>query len=325
MKVLVTGGAGYIGSVVCERLREEGHDATVLDDLSQGHREAVPVGTELLETDLRDRRALRASLSGRSFDVVMHFAASSLVGESMKDPGRYFENNVSAGINLLEESRRIGADRFVFSSTAATYGEPERSPITEDFPTIPTNPYGESKLMFERILDWYVRVRDLRYVALRYFNAAGASGTCGEDHDPETHLIPLVLKAAADGGKVHVFGDDYPTPDGTCVRDYIHVLDLADAHLKAMEAMDRGVGGAFNLGNGAGFSVTEVISAAEDVTGRRIRKARAPRRPGDPPTLVASSARAEEALGWKPCREDLPTILESAWRWHREHPRGYGG
>ncbi len=323
MKVLVTGGAGYIGSVVCERLVEEGHDVLVVDDLSKGHREAIPAQAELLEVDLRDRAALRAALAGHSVQVVMHLAASSLVGESMTDPGKYFEANVSAGINLLEEAMGIGADRFVLSSTAATYGEPESHPITEDFPTVPTNPYGESKLLFERILGWYARLKDLKYVSLRYFNAAGASVVRGEDHDPETHLLPLVLKAAAEGGEIRVFGDDYPTPDGTCVRDYIHILDLADAHLRAMEAMERGVTGAFNLGNGEGFSVKEVIAVAEEVTGRTIRKVKAPRRPGDPATLIASSARAQEALGWNPTRGDLRTIVESAWKWHQSHPGGY--
>ena len=323
MKVLVTGGAGYIGSVVCERLVEERHEVLVVDDLSKGHREALPSDVELAVVDLRDRPALRRALEGRRIDVVMHLAASSLVGESMTDPGKYFEQNVSAGIHLLEEAMAAGADRFVLSSTAATYGEPEDFPITEDFPTVPTNPYGESKLLFERILGWYARLKNLRWIALRYFNAAGASAGCGEDHDPETHLLPLVLTAAAEGGEVRIFGDDYPTPDGTCVRDYIHILDLADAHLKAMEAMERGVTGAFNLGNGAGFSVKEVVAVAEEVTGKTIRQVRAPRRPGDPATLIASSARAKEMLGWNPTRGDLRVIVESAWKWHQAHPRGY--
>ena len=323
MRVLVTGGAGYIGSVVAERLVEEGHETLVLDDLSRGHAEAVPPAAELLRVDLRDRKGLEASLSGRSLDVVMHLAASSLVGESMEQPGKYFENNVTAGLNLLETSLPTGARKFVFSSTAATYGEPEEMPITEDFPTAPTNAYGESKLLFERILAWYSRLHGMKYVSLRYFNAAGASGERGEDHDPETHLIPLVLEAAAKGGSISIFGDDYPTPDGTCIRDYIHILDLAEAHLKAMEAMDRGIEGIFNLGNGAGFSVKEVIAAAEEVTGRSIDVEIGPRRPGDPPRLVAGSDRAIEALGWRPTRGDLKGILESAWAWHQARPGGY--
>jgi UDP-glucose 4-epimerase len=325
VRVLVTGGAGYIGSVVAERLVEEGHETTVLDDFSKGHREAVPRGCAVVEVDLRDRPALVAALRGRRVDVVMHMAASSLVGESMQDPGKYFENNVSAGIHLLEAAMALGADKFVLSSTAATYGEPEGSPITEDFPVVPTNPYGESKLLFERILAWYSRVRGLKWISLRYFNAAGASEERGEHHDPETHLIPLVLAAASAGTEVRIFGDDYPTRDGTCIRDYIHILDLADAHLLAMEALARGTQGIFNLGNGEGFSVKEVVAAAESVAGRRIRTVVAPRRPGDPPSLIASSARAREALRWNPTRGDLKEIIASAWRWHLEHPRGYGG
>lgn len=325
MRVLVTGGAGYIGSVVAERLVEEGHETTVLDDFSKGHREAVPRGCAVVEVDLRDRGALVAALRGRKVDVVMHMAASSLVGESMQDPGKYFENNVSAGIHLLEAAMALGADKFVLSSTAATYGEPEGSPITEDFPVVPTNPYGESKLLFERILAWYSRVRGLKWISLRYFNAAGASEERGEHHDPETHLIPLVLAAASAGTEVRIFGDDYPTRDGTCIRDYIHILDLADAHLLAMEALARGTQGIFNLGNGEGFSVKDVVAAAEEVTGRRIRTVVAPRRPGDPPSLIASSARAKQALRWNPTRGDLKEIIGSAWRWHLKHPRGYGG
>jgi UDP-glucose 4-epimerase len=323
MRVLVTGGAGYIGSVVAERLVEEGHETAVLDDFTKGHRDAVPPECDIVEVDLRDRNALRAALSGRKIDVVMHMAASSLVGESMVDPGKYFENNVSAGVNLLEEAMAVGADKFVLSSTAATYGEPEGSPITEDFPTAPTNPYGESKLLFERILAWYSRVRDLKWTSLRYFNAAGASRLRGEHHDPETHLIPLVLLAAARGTEVKIFGNDYPTRDGTCIRDYIHILDLADAHLKAMDGLTRGVDGIFNLGNGEGFSVKEVIAAAEAVTGKPIKTVVTERRPGDPPSLIAGSAQAKAKLGWNPSREDMKEIIASAWAWHQDHPEGY--
>jgi len=323
MKVLVTGGAGYIGSVVAERLLAAGHEATVVDDLSEGHRAAVPAGAGFVEADLRDRRALAAALDGRRFEAVLHLAASCLVGESMEDPGKYFENNVAAGVNLLEVTMPLGVSRIVFSSTAATYGDPGVTPITEDLPNEPTNAYGESKLLFERVLAWYARLKGLRWVALRYFNAAGASDERGEDHEPETHLIPLVLKAAAEDGEIAIFGDDYDTPDGTCVRDYIHILDLADAHLDALRAMENGASGPFNLGNGAGFSVREVIRAAEAVTGKTIRSRVEARRPGDPPSLVASSARAREILGWNPKHGDLKGILESAWRWHVARPRGY--
>ncbi|MAF27033.1 MAG: UDP-glucose 4-epimerase GalE [Gemmatimonadetes bacterium] len=324
MEVLVTGGAGYIGSVVAERLLEAGHHPVVLDNLSRGHRAAVPPDADFLNVDLRDRAALAAALGGRRLDAVMPLAASSLVGESMEKPGHYFENNVTAGIHLVEEAMAAGADRFVFSSTAATYGEPDRTPITEDFPTEPTNVYGESKLAFERILQWYRRLKGLRVISLRYFNAAGASAERGEDHDPETHLIPLVLDAAAEGGELAIFGGDYPTPDGTCIRDYIHILDLADAHLCAMDAVDRGEGGAFNLGNGAGFSVKEVVQVAETVTGKTLRTRVEARRPGDPPALVADSARARKVLGWAPAHASLEDILESAWRWRSMHPGGYG-
>jgi UDP-glucose-4-epimerase GalE len=255
----------------------------------------------------------------------MHFAAASLVGESMEDPGKYFENNVAASVNLLEEAGAIGARRFVLSSTAATYGEPDEVPITEDCTTVPTNPYGESKLLLERILAWYGRLKDWRWISLRYFNAAGASEERGEDRDHETHLIPLVLRAAATGGEIKVFGSDYPTPDGTCVRDYIHIEDLADAHVRALDAMERGMTGVFNLGSGRGFSVHEVIAVAEDVVGKPIRRVVAPRRPGDPATLIASSARARESLGWEPAHPELRSIVESAWRWHQAHPQGYAG
>jgi UDP-glucose 4-epimerase len=321
--VLVTGGAGYIGSVVAERLVAGGHETTVLDNLERGHRAAVPPAAEFIQADLRDREGLARGLGPRHFDVVVHLAASSLVGESMQDPGRYFANNLGGGVNLLEASVAAGARGFVFSSSAATYGDPTSIPIDENAPTIPTNPYGESKLLFERILSWYSRVKGLRSVSLRYFNAAGATEERGEDHEPETHLIPLVLRAAARGTTVDIFGDDYPTPDGTCVRDYIHIVDLADAHVDAMAAIERGVEGAFNLGNGAGFSVREVVRVAEEVTGRRIATRVGPRRPGDPPSLVASSAKARSLLGWKPTRGDLRDIVASAWAWHLAHPDGY--
>ncbi len=323
MKVLVTGGAGYIGSVVAERLVAAGHATTVLDNLERGHRDAVPRDAEFVPADLRDAEGLRAALAKRSFDVVVHLAASSLVGESMQDPGRYFANNLGGGVNLLEAAAACGVRSFVFSSSAATYGDPASVPISEDAPTVPTNPYGESKLQFERILVWYSRVKGIRSISLRYFNAAGATEERGEDHEPETHLVPLVLRAAERGTTVDIYGDDYPTPDGTCVRDYIHIVDLADAHLDAMAALERGVEGAFNLGNGAGFSVREVVRAAEEVTGRKIATRVAPRRAGDPPALVASSAKARAMLGWNPTRGKLSDIIASAWSWHRAHPQGY--
>ena len=323
MAILVTGGAGYIGSVACERLVKDGHDVVVVDNLVTGHRAAVPPGVPLLEVDLRDRKALREALAGHSCDAVMHFAAASLVGESMEDPGKYFENNVAATVNLIEEAGAVGARRFVLSSTAATYGEPEQVPITEDSATVPTNPYWESKLLVERILAWYGRLKDWNWISLRYFNAAGASAERGEDRDHETHLIPLVLNAAATGGSIKIFGDDYPTADGTCVRDYIHVEDLADAHVRARDAMAKGVSGAFNLGSGAGFSVQEVVSVAEEVVGKPIERVMAARRPGDPATLIAASDRAREVLGWEPRHPELRDIIQSAWDWHQAHPRGY--
>lgn len=323
MKVLVTGGAGYIGSVVAERLVAEGHETIVLDNLERGHRDAVPSEVRFLQADLRDAAGLKRALEGVRVEVVMHLAACSLVGESMEHPGKYFGNNLGGGVNLLEAAIASGATGFVFSSTAATYGDPLSIPIDEDAPTIPTNAYGESKLLFERILAWYSRLKGLRFVALRYFNAAGATETRGEDHEPETHLIPLVLKAAREDGVVDIFGDDYPTPDGTCVRDYIHIVDLAEAHLCAMRALGRGVEGVFNLGNGSGFSVKEVVAVAREVTGRDIKTRIAPRRAGDPPSLVASSVKARSILEWNPSRGALRDIVASAWTWHLAHPRGY--
>jgi len=320
---LVTGGAGYIGSVVAERLVQEGHTTTVLDNLERGHRNAVPPEAAFIEADLRDGEGLRRALAGMRFDFVVHLAAASLVGESMENPGKYFGNNLGGGVHLLDAAVACGARGFVFSSSAATYGDPETVPIREDAPTIPTNAYGESKLLFERILTWYSRLKRLSYASLRYFNAAGATEEHGEDHDPETHLIPRVLEAARNGTDVEIFGDDYPTPDGTCIRDYIHILDLAEAHLNAMHALDRGVEGIFNLGNGEGYSVKDVISAAEAVTGRKIRTRIAPRRAGDPPALVASSEKARQILGWNPMRGDLREIIASAWAWHTAHPHGY--
>lgn len=321
MHVLVTGGAGYIGSVLAEVLLERGHRVTVYDNLVQGHRDAVPPGARLVEGDLLDATALRAAFDGPPVDAVMHLAADALVGESVADPARYYRTNVQGGLALLQAMRGAGVGLLVFSSTAAVYGEPARVPIEETDPTVPTNPYGETKLAFERALPWFARAYGLRWTSLRYFNAAGATTRAGERHDPETHLIPLVLETAAGRRPaVTVHGDDYPTPDGTCVRDYVHVLDLAEAHCLALDALAAGHrGGVYNLGcGGRGWSVREVIETARAVTGRPIPARVGPRRPGDPAVLVASSARIARELGWRPVRQDLGQIVESAWRWLRE-------
>ena len=317
MRVLVTGGAGYIGSVTAARLLDVGHAVVIVDDLRTGHRELLPAGAGFLRADVADPRALGALLAD-GVDACVHFAASIEAGESMRRPQAFFANNTAGTLRLLETLVDAGVDRFVLSSTAAVYGEPRRVPIAEDDPTRPTNAYGESKLLIERALAWVGRLRGLRWAALRYFNASGATEDAGEAHDPETHLIPLVLQAAAgrrDG--VAIYGTDYDTPDGTCVRDYVHVADLADAHVLALEALgdhDRLV---CNLGNGAGFSVREVVEAARRVTGRDFAARERPRRAGDPAVLVASADRARDLLGWEPCHGDLDGIIASAWRWHR--------
>ena len=322
MKVLVTGGAGYIGSVVASQLVEAGHETVVLDDFSKGHREAVPEGARLVRGDLMDSGFARETLS-EGFDGVLHFAALSLVGESVEQPERYYRNNVCGTLNLLEGMREASTGRLVFSSTAAVYGEPEEVPIQETAPTLPTNPYGSSKLAVDRLIGAVCETRGLAGSSLRYFNVAGASGRFGEDHHPETHLIPLVLKAAAEGSSVKIFGTDYPTRDGTAVRDYIHVEDLGRAHLLALEAVEPGEHSVYNLGNGAGFSVREVVDAARRVTGQGIDAVEAPRRAGDPPALVASSERIRADLGWKPEKPGLETMISDAWTWMRDHPRGY--
>lgn len=321
MKILVCGGAGYIGSHMAKWLALRGAQVAVLDNLSTGHAEAVRWG-ELLQVDLMDVPALEQVFAARRFDAVMHFCARSLVGESVAQPYAYYANNVTGTLNLLEAMHRHGVDRLVFSSTAAVYGNPQAGHIDEDHPKAPINPYGASKLMVERILADAAAAYGLRSVALRYFNAAGASpdGDIGESHSPETHLIPNVLRAAlGTGPALQVFGDDYPTPDGTCVRDYVHVDDLAQAHSLALDYMDAHAGAhAFNLGNGNGFSVRQVIEAACRVTGVDIGYSVSPRRAGDPAVLVAASARARGELGWEPVYADLDTILRSAWDWHRD-------
>jgi UDP-glucose 4-epimerase len=327
-RILVTGGAGYVGSVSVDAFLAAGHDVVVLDDLTTGHRAAVPAGARLHVGTYTDAEALGQLLQRERTEVILHCAARSLVAESLTDPARYFRDNVAGGIALLEAARTCGVGRVVFSSTAAVYGIPDTSPITEDAALRPINPYGESKRAFESALAWYGRAYGLRSVTLRYFNVAGATGTLGEDHDPETHLIPTVLLAAEGGNELTIFGDDYPTADGTCIRDYIHVSDLADAHLRAIEATapdDSRTDEALvcNLGNGDGFSIREVIAAAEAVVGRAIPYIVGPRRAGDPPVLVARSTRAADVLGWRPVRPTLDEMVGSAWRWRQAWPGGY--
>ena len=324
MRVMVTGGAGYIGSVVTEELLRDGHDVVVYDNLQKGHRQAVVAPAQFVHANLADKGKLEETLSAHRIEAVVHMAADSLVGESCEQPAKYYRNNVVAGLTLLEAMRETGVAQLVFSSTAATYGEPEKQPIEETDPNRPTNPYGESKLAFERALRWYDEAYGLRYGSLRYFNAAGASQRCGEDHDPESHLIPIALQVAAGTREtIEVYGNDYPTPDGTCVRDYIHVIDLARAHILALGALDQG-SRIYNLGcGGDGYSVNEVLAAAREVTGKDIPAAVGGRRAGDPSVLIASSEKIKRELGWKPQFQDLRVIIESAWRWMQAHPNGY--
>ncbi len=328
LRILVTGGAGYVGSVTVERLADAGHEVIVLDDLSTGHATAVIDGVQLVRGSYADESAMSALLGLSRIQVILHCAARSLVGESVADPARYYRANVVGGMALLEAARSAGVGRFVFSSTAAVYGVPDATPIPEDAPLDPINPYGESKRTLETALRWYGVAYGLRSATLRYFNVAGASERNGEVHDPETHLIPNVLAAAEGRGEIAIFGDDYPTPDGTCVRDYIHVADLADAHLAAIEATATGdprtdAALTCNLGTASGFSVAEVVAAAERVIGRPIPRRDAPRRAGDPPVLVASNERARDVLGWTPRRSSLEEMIGSAWRWRQAHPSGY--
>ena len=336
MRVLVTGGAGYVGGVSADALVAAGHDVIVLDDVSTGHAAVPHPDARLVRGSYADEEATRALLAREGVDAILHCAARSLVGESMADPAKYYRENVVGGVALLEAARVAGVRRLVFSSTAATYGVPETTPITEDAPLRPINPYGESKRTFEGALRWYGAAYGFRSVILRYFNVAGATERLGEVHRPETHLIPNVLLAAEGGPALTLFGEDYPTPDGTPVRDYIHVADLADAHLAALLATDPSdartgpLGGGptepviANLGTSAGFSVKQVLQATEAVVGAPIPHTVGPRRPGDPPVLVASNARAREVLGWTPRRSTLPEMIGSAWAWRRAHPNGYG-
>jgi len=321
MRVFVTGGAGYIGSVCVEELLNRGHSVTVLDNLSEGHRGAVDKRATFIEGDLADRPLVAKALKESGAEAVMHFAANALVAESMSNPAKYFRNNVANGLNLLDASVEAGVKKFVFSSTCATYGLPAQLPIGEDCPQNPVNPYGESKLMFERMLQWFHRLHKLEFVIFRYFNAAGASRNFGEHHRQETHLIPNILKVLlGQARECYIFGTDYPTPDGTCIRDYIHILDLADAHIRALAP---GITGCFNLGNGSGYSVREVIHACEKITGQKIPIVEKPRRPGDPPRLIASAEKARKELGWIPQYPKLDDIVRSAWEWHKAHPNGY--
>ena len=324
MSILVTGAAGYIGSVCTEVLISRGMSVIALDSLLEGHRAAVPPGATFCQVDLADRAQLEAVFTKHRVDAVMHFAAEALVAKSVREPSIFYATNVASGVNLLDAVTRHGVKKFIFSSTAATYGEPEIVPIPEDHSKSPINPYGKSKLTFEQILADYKLYTGLKYVTLRYFNAAGASSTCGENHRVETHLIPRVLDAAAGSlPHVDVFGTDYPTPDGTCVRDYIHVLDIADSHVRALEEIDRVTGEAFNVGNSRGFSILEVIDAAERITGRKIPRKLGPRRPGDPAVLVASKEKLKRVLGWEASHSSLEEIIQSAWTWKQKHPNGY--
>ena len=325
MRLLVTGGAGYVGSITVETLVEAGHHVVVVDDLRMGHRAAVHEAAAFVRGDIGDGDLIGRVVREHRVEAILHFAAASLVGESMSDPHRYFASNTVTSLALLRALAEHGVERIVFSSTAALYGTPATTPIREDAPLAPESVYGETKLQIERTMTWLARTTGLAAVSLRYFNAAGASAERGEDHRPETHLIPLVLQVAlGQRDHVRVFGDDYPTRDGTAVRDYIHVLDLADAHVRALDALEPGKAKAYNLGNGAGASVAEVIAAVRDVTGAEIPTVTEGRRAGDPPTLVADASAARRELGWEPRHPALEEIVRSAWAWHRSHPQGYG-
>jgi UDP-glucose 4-epimerase len=321
MKIFLVGGAGYIGSICTEQLLNEGHEVAVFDNLSEGHRRAVDPRARFIEGDLAYREQIETALSSCRSDAVMHFAANALVGESMQNPSKYFRNNISNGLNLLDAMVATGVRRMVFSSTCAIFGPPERVPIDETASPHPISPYGESKLAFEKILRWYDEIYGLKCVSLRYFNAAGATENFGEDHRPETHLTPAVLKVAlGQRPNVEIYGTDYDTPDGTCIRDYVHILDLARAHILALGAAASAF---YNLGTGGGSSVREVIAACRKITRRKIDTIEKPRRLGDPPRLIASSEKIKKELGWRPQFQSLDVIVESAWKWHQKFPRGY--
>jgi UDP-glucose 4-epimerase len=324
LNILVTGAAGYIGSVVSEVLLSRGHSVIVLDNLQEGHRAAVPAAAKFVQVDLGIRAQLEEVFTQNKIDAVMHFAGEALVAKSVREPSTFYAANVSSGINLLDAMTRFGVNKLIFSSTAATYGEPEIVPIPEDHRKLPINPYGKSKLVFEQILADYRAYTGLQYVVLRYFNAAGATKERGEAHRVETHLIPRIFEAAAGASPyVDVFGTDYPTHDGTCVRDYIHVLDIADSHVRALEEIDKVAGEAFNVGNSRGYSILEVINAVERITGKKVPKRLSPRRPGDPAVLVASKEKLKNLLGWEAQHSTLDEIVSSAWAWKQAHPNGY--
>lgn len=325
MRVLVTGGAGYIGSVVAGQLVDAGHQVTVIDNLSRGHRQAVPKGAELIVGELADKEKLQELFRTHGFEAVLHFAAFIEAGESMKAPETFFRNNTANALTVLETMLGAGVKRFVFSSTAALYGNPTRTPIEEEDALQPSNAYGESKLLVERMLEWFQRIHGVRYASLRYFNAAGAAAPDrGEAHEPESHLVPRIMKVALGQQKqIEIYGTDYPTADGTCVRDYIHVSDLAEAHLLALDALERSERLIYNLGNGQGFSVREVIEGVRRVTGQTIRVLESPRRAGDPAVLIASSEKIRRELKWQPKFPGLEAILKSAWIWHKNFPKGY--
>lgn len=326
MRILVTGGAGYIGSHAARFFHEQGHEVWVIDSLEFGHRQAV-AGSNLIVANLYDKMLVENVLTRNNIEAVVHFAAYAQVGESVTDPLKYYRNNVSVTVGLLEAMKQAGVGKIVFSSTCATYGIPEKVPMTEETPQFPINPYGRSKLIIEWALADAAAAHGLGYAALRYFNASGAhpSGEIGEDHSPESHLIPLILQVALGQREfISIFGTDYPTPDGTCIRDYIHVEDLASAHLAALQKLQPGQGLHLNLGTGKGYSVKEVIATCEEVTGKKIAVKTGPRRAGDPPALVASSSKAQQVLGWQPKYTDLRAIVETAWKWHQSHPKGYG-
>jgi len=323
--ILVTGGAGYIGSHVVRELLRQNRKPVVFDNLQNGHRNAAK-GALFIQGDLSDQKKLKETFQSYPIDAVMHFAADCLVGESVQNPLKYFNNNVKNGLQLLELMEDFNVIKFIFSSSAAVYGDPNTVPIEEDHPCLSMNPYGETKWIFEKVLQAYHDGGKLNFISLRYFNAAGAdpSGEYGEDHSPETHLVPLVIKAALNGTSVPVFGTDYPTPDGTCIRDYIHITDLAHAHILALEKLEqKRISGIYNLGNENGFSVREVIETVRKISNRKILSVDSPRRPGDPARLVASSKKIRKELGWAPNFPDLETIVETAWKWHKNHPRGY--
>jgi len=328
MAILVTGGAGYIGSHAVLELKRLGYGVIVVDNLQKGHKDAIK-DVKLITIDLRNKEDVLNMFADNKIDAVLHFAADSLVGESVTNPQKYFVNNIFSGVNLIEAMIKYNVKRFIFSSSAATYAQPKKIPIEEKNPTIPTNPYGESKLIFEKMLAWYDNAHGIKYVSLRYFNAAGADRIeqIGEDHTPESHLIPIVLQVAL--GKrqqVEIFGTDYKTPDGTCLRDYIHVTDLAMAHILALKKLEKpgAASNIYNLGNQKGFSVKQIIKVAEKVTGKKIKSVEGPRRAGDPAVLIASSAKIRKELKWKPGLGDIETIISTAWKWHKNHPDGYG-